>query len=71
MMIRNAIVRLRAVSRRFAGDRDGMGAIEFAILFPILVMLYVGAFEITMESQRQQARLARRRRWRISSLKAA
>jgi Flp pilus assembly protein TadG len=48
MRIRSAIVRFQAVCRRFVGDRDGMGAIEFAILFPILVMLYVGAFEITM-----------------------
>lgn len=30
------------------GDRSGVGAIEFAILFPILVMLYIGAFEITV-----------------------
>ena len=48
MRIRSAIARLKTLSRRFAGDRDGMGAIEFAILFPILVMLYVGAFEITI-----------------------
>jgi Flp pilus assembly protein TadG len=40
--------RLRALCFRFAGDRQGVGAIEFAILFPILVMLYVGAFEITI-----------------------
>jgi Flp pilus assembly protein TadG len=48
MRIRSAIAKLQALSRRLAGDRDGMGAIEFAILFPILVMLYVGAFEITI-----------------------
>ena len=34
--------------RRFAADRQGVGAIEFAILFPVLVMLYIGAFEITI-----------------------
>ncbi|WP_245267749.1 TadE/TadG family type IV pilus assembly protein [Rhizobium sp. 2MFCol3.1] len=42
------ISKLGVLSRRLAGDRDGMGAIEFAILFPILVMLYVGAFEVTI-----------------------
>lgn len=48
MMVGGALFRLRALIRRFAGDRDGVGAIEFAILFPILVMLYVGAVEITV-----------------------
>jgi Flp pilus assembly protein TadG len=33
---------------RLAQDRSGLGAIEFAILFPLLVMLYIGAFEITI-----------------------
>lgn len=45
---RGAIARIRALFLRFTGDREGVGAIEFAILFPILVMLYVGAFEITV-----------------------
>lgn len=48
MAIRKTIAKIRSLGLRFAGDRDGMGAIEFAILFPILVMLYVGAFEITV-----------------------
>ncbi len=48
MTMRRVIAKLQTVFRHFAGDRDGMGAIEFAILFPILVMLYVGAFEITI-----------------------
>lgn len=34
--------------RRFVEDRRGAGAIEFAILVPILVMGYVGAFEISV-----------------------
>lgn len=34
--------------RRFARDRQGVGAIEFAILFPVLLMLYLGAFELTI-----------------------
>jgi Flp pilus assembly protein TadG len=48
MRLLRTVRRLRAVIRRFAGDRQGVGAIEFAIVFPILVMLYVGAFEITV-----------------------
>lgn len=42
------LIRLRSLLRRLYRDEKGVGAIEFAILFPILVMLYVGAFEITI-----------------------
>jgi Flp pilus assembly protein TadG len=48
MAPRDMLKRLRTLSLRFMGDRQGVGAIEFAILFPILVLLYVGAFEITI-----------------------
>ncbi|ENN84566.1 hypothetical protein RHSP_73273 [Rhizobium freirei PRF 81] len=34
--------------RRFARDRRGVGAIEFAILFPVLLLLYLGAFQLTV-----------------------
>ncbi len=34
--------------KRFRGDREGAGAVEFAILAPILLMLYISAFEITV-----------------------
>lgn len=34
--------------RRLRGDRSGAGAVEFAILAPILLMLYISAFEITV-----------------------
>ncbi|QND49180.1 pilus assembly protein [Rhizobium lusitanum] len=40
--------RLRARLRHFTRDERGVGAIEFAILFPVLLMLYLGAFEITV-----------------------
>lgn len=39
---------LRAYLRRFGRDERGIGAIEFAILFPVLLMLYLGAFELTL-----------------------
>lgn len=34
--------------RRFAVDRRGVGAIEFAIVAPLLIMTYIGAFEVTV-----------------------
>lgn len=43
---RKAGVMLRL--RRFVDDRRGVGAIEFAIVAPLLVMAYVGAFEVSV-----------------------
>ncbi|NWJ24469.1 TadE/TadG family type IV pilus assembly protein [Rhizobium sp. RM] len=40
--------RLPAVFARFARDRRGVGAVEFAIIFPILVALYLTSFELTL-----------------------
>ena len=34
--------------RRFVEDRRGVGAIEFAIVAPLLIMAYIGAFEISV-----------------------
>ncbi|WP_027487708.1 TadE/TadG family type IV pilus assembly protein [Allorhizobium undicola] len=34
--------------RLFWQDRRGMGAVEFAILVPLLLVLYLSAFELTM-----------------------
>lgn len=34
--------------RRFIEDRRGVGAIEFAIVAPLLMMAYVSAFEVTV-----------------------
>ncbi|KZS56559.1 Flp pilus assembly protein TadG [Rhizobium sp. BK591] len=48
MALRNPFTRLVLTARRLIRDRKGAGAIEFAILFPVLVMLYIGAFEITI-----------------------
>ncbi|NEH57985.1 pilus assembly protein [Rhizobium leguminosarum] len=48
MALRNPFTRLVLTMRRLGRDRKGAGAIEFAILFPVLVMLYIGAFEITV-----------------------
>ncbi|OWV80073.1 hypothetical protein ATY78_08650 [Rhizobium sp. R635] len=48
MALRNPFTRVVLTARRLARERKGAGAIEFAILFPVLVMLYIGAFEITI-----------------------
>ncbi|MBB4576718.1 TadE/TadG family type IV pilus assembly protein [Rhizobium lentis] len=48
MALRNPFTRLALTARRLSRERRGAGAIEFAILFPVLVMLYIGAFEITI-----------------------
>ena len=32
----------------FAGDERGIGAVEFAFVFPILIVLYICAFELTV-----------------------
>ncbi|AOF92052.1 TadE/TadG family type IV pilus assembly protein [Sinorhizobium sp. RAC02] len=38
----------RSLLRRFGLDRQGAGAIEFAIVAPLLIMAYVSAFEISV-----------------------
>ncbi|ACE89239.1 Flp pilus assembly TadG-like protein [Rhizobium phaseoli] len=48
MALRNPFTRLALTARRLIRERKGAGAIEFAILFPVLIMLYIGAFEITI-----------------------
>lgn len=47
--------RTASILRKFAGilvrlksDRRGVGAVEFAIIFPLLVALYITAFELTI-----------------------
>ncbi|MFN6986179.1 MAG: TadE/TadG family type IV pilus assembly protein, partial [Rhizobium oryzihabitans] len=46
--VMNGKLRLIALIARFAKDRRGVGAVEFAILFPILLALYVTSFELTI-----------------------
>lgn len=38
----------RGLLRRFARDRQGAGAVEFAIIAPLLVVAYIGAFEVSV-----------------------
>jgi Flp pilus assembly protein TadG len=46
--VTNGKLRFIALIARFAKDRRGVGAVEFAILFPILLALYVTSFELTL-----------------------
>jgi Flp pilus assembly protein TadG len=48
MTNKGVLIKIRSLFTRFARDKTGVGAIEFAILFPVLVMLYIGAFEATI-----------------------
>ncbi len=40
--------RLKSLFSSFAKDKKGIGAVEFAIVTPILIMAYIGAFEISL-----------------------
>jgi Flp pilus assembly protein TadG len=44
---RGFLITLRARIRRFASERSGASAIEFAFLAPILIAIYISSFEIT------------------------
>lgn len=53
--------RLRAHLRRFARDNRGVTAVEFALILPLMVILYFGTTELT------QAYLAKRRADHVSA----
>ncbi|PPJ48775.1 pilus assembly protein [Rhizobium sp. KAs_5_22] len=40
------LARPAALLRRFLSERDGVGAVEFALLAPVLIVLYLCAFEL-------------------------
>ncbi len=42
-----AFDRLGGLLRRFRGDRKGVSAVEFAILLPVMIGLYIGTVEIS------------------------
>jgi Flp pilus assembly protein TadG len=47
MIARSILARLSPRSRRFAADRRGASAIEFALLLPLLMIMYFGSIQIT------------------------
>jgi Flp pilus assembly protein TadG len=46
MMAAATIATLRDKLRRFAGARDGIAAVEFAIVLPFMLTLYIGGVEV-------------------------
>jgi Flp pilus assembly protein TadG len=41
------ITRMRQILGRFCGDRRGVSAVEFALLAPVMITLYVGCAEVS------------------------
>lgn len=39
---------LRRAIQRLRGDREGAGAVEFALIAPVLIVLYMGSLEISV-----------------------
>ena len=39
---------LNRTVRKFRGDKSGVGAVEFALIAPILIVLYMGSLEISI-----------------------
>jgi Flp pilus assembly protein TadG len=46
--LRAGCSRVSGALRRFGQDRQGVGGVEFAIIAPMLIVLYLMAFELTM-----------------------
>ncbi|HTM80585.1 TadE/TadG family type IV pilus assembly protein [Asticcacaulis sp.] len=44
----NRLVSLKAFGKRFADDGRGVSAIEFALVAPVLILLYLGMAELTL-----------------------
>lgn len=48
------LTRPRQSPRRFWGDRRGAAAVEFALLVPLLALLYLGVVEVTQGAMAEQ-----------------
>ena len=46
-MSRNTINRLKTFVRRYTGNQNGMAAIEFALIVPIMALMFIGAVELS------------------------
>lgn len=46
--LQRGVAGARSTFRRFLHDRQGVGGVEFAIVAPMLIVLYLMAFELTM-----------------------
>ncbi len=59
-MAKSIISRVRQLTERFASDRGGVAAIEFAFMVPILLILYIGSMELSqaIETNKKVGRTA-------------
>ena len=44
----NGLITLKAFGKRFAVDGRGVSAVEFALIAPVLILLYLGMAELTL-----------------------
>ena len=42
------LIGLNRALRRLRNDRDGVGAVEFALIAPVLIVLYMGSLEVSV-----------------------
>lgn len=42
------LIGLKRTARKLRGDRTGVGAVEFALIAPVLIILYMGSLEISI-----------------------
>ncbi|WP_394691254.1 TadE/TadG family type IV pilus assembly protein [Hoeflea sp.] len=42
------LIGMMETARRLRGNRDGVGAVEFALIAPVLIILYIGSVEISV-----------------------
>jgi Flp pilus assembly protein TadG len=46
--MKGTLAALNRTVRRLRGDRSGVGAVEFALIAPVLIVLYMGSLEISV-----------------------
>lgn len=42
------LIGLKRTARKLRGDREGVGAVEFALIAPVLIVLYMGSLEVSV-----------------------